>query len=477
LKQSLCIFTLSIAALLLLTSIPGWAQGTPSGNLRAGASMVDITPKPSDLRFPTDSIRDHLFARVIVVDDGKTCAVLAGLDLGVSQNDMIALAVPKIMAATGCPAESILISATHTHSPNTSGFGAGPQTAEFVADALEKAAKEAKAKLAPATVGYGRTNLDLNVNRDLYNSKLEWRQAPNLDGPSDKTLSVVEFIGADYVPIGIYVNYAMHPIDFYLSGVVSADFPGEASRALEAMFDNHTVAIFSQGTSGDQNPKLMEPFLSAYLSGGTLGPQTIGKPEPPIIPTAPGHDFNPMTAQNFQKPVPEENLAAYHKDIERTSATVTMMGTAIAENTLFLMRNTINPVNNARIWGGQEEFTCPGRDRMDTDNPIRENGLPPYKDGADVHLKVGLLRIGDINFTWVDGEVYTDIGLRLKAASPANKLIIVTLANGMANSGYIYSDDASYHLSFQVIGSRLKPGCAEGKIVGAALDLMHKSGE
>jgi hypothetical protein len=88
---------------------------------------------------------------------------------------------------------------------------------------------------------------------------------------------------------------------------------------------------------------------------------------------------------------------------------------------------------------------------------------------------VSLLRIGDIYFAGVNGEVYTNIGLRLKNAAPANKLVISTLTNGGANSGYIYSDDAYSHLSFQVIGSRLKPGCAENKIVNAALDLMGKS--
>ena len=66
------------------------------------------------------------------------------------------------------------------------------------------------------------------------------------DGPSDKTLAVVEFLGADNVPIGVYMNYAMHPINFYLSGVISADFPGEASRYVEELFDNRTVAVFSQ---------------------------------------------------------------------------------------------------------------------------------------------------------------------------------------------------------------------------------------
>jgi hypothetical protein len=33
------------------------------------------------------------------------------------------------------------------------------------------------------------------------------------------------------------------------------------------------------------------------------------------------------------------------------------------------------------------------------------------------------------------------------------------------------------HLTFQVIGSRLKPGCAEGRIVSTAIDLMRRSGQ
>ena len=103
--------------------------------------------------------------------------------------------------------------------------------------------------------------------------------------------------------------------------------------------------------------------------------------------------------------------------------------------------------------------------------------FPGYKEGVEVNLKVGLLRIGDTNFVRVNGEVYTNIGLKLKATAPASKVIVVTLANGAANSGYIYSDDAYSHLTFQVIGSRLQPGCAENKIVNTAIDLMHKSGE
>ena len=84
-------------------------------------------------------------------------------------------------------------------------------------------------------------------------------------------------------------------------------------------------------------------------------------------------------------------------------------------------------------------------------------------------------RIGDVNFASINGEVYSPIGMRLKAKAPANKTIVVTLANGRANSGYIYSDDVYSLLSFQVVGSRLQPGCAEEKIISNIVELERKS--
>ena len=40
-----------------------------------------------------------------------------------------------------------------------------------------------------------------------------------------------------------------------------------------------------------------------------------------------------------------------------------------------------------------------------------------------------------------------------------------------------FTPKTSDHLTFQVIGSRLKPGCAEGKIVATALKLMRLASE
>ena len=128
----------------------------------------------------------------------------------------------------------------------------------------------------------------------------------------------------------------------------------------------------------------------------------------------------------------------------------------------------------ASIAGAQETFECPGRDRLDREDPIREGALPPYADGAPVRIKVGVLRIGDVYLNSVNGEVYSDIAMHLKAQAPVARLMMVTLANGAANSGYIYSNEAGSHLTFQVIGSRLKPGCAEDKIIGTSLSLIER---
>ena len=54
---------------LFLTAGTAWPQTAKAGKLRAGAAKVDITPKEGELAISTDTIRDHLFVRAIVVDN------------------------------------------------------------------------------------------------------------------------------------------------------------------------------------------------------------------------------------------------------------------------------------------------------------------------------------------------------------------------------------------------------------------------
>ena len=70
-------------------------------------------------------------------------------------------------------------------------------------------------------------------------------------------------------------------------------------------------------------------------------------------------------------------------------------------------------------------------------------------------------------------------GLRKTAAQGRNYraqilagTMMATLTNGSARSGYI-PDDASFgKYTFEVVSSRLQPGCAESAIVNGILDLI-----
>lgn len=442
-------------SIIIFIACPAFAQT----GLKVGAAKVEITPKQSDLKNPTDIIRDHLYVRSIFMNDGTNSAVLIAVDAGgVHEIDSI---LKVSSAATGCPVENYIVTATHTHSGNTGGLFGGAPTAETIGDAIIASVNMAKSKIAPARVGYGTTQLDLNVNRDNFDEWQEWRQTANWDGVSDKTLTVMTFMGDDDVPIAVYMNYAMHPVNFFLSGVISSDFPGDATAYIEEMFDDKTVALFCQGASGDQNPKMA--YTSVFKDGeikGVLPPHNV--PATGEQPSFTGTDA-----------VPADQLEAHRKTVARKSDYVHMLGTMIGNSAVRVMLYDTKYEKEANIWAGQQKLICPGRERLDTKG--RENYNPGYKDGPDVTIGVGLLQIGDINLVTVSGEVYSEIGSRLKAESPATKTMLVTLVSGPRGPGYIYSDQASNHLTFQVISSRLQPGFAEKGIVSTALDLMDKA--
>jgi hypothetical protein len=86
-----------------------------------------------------------------------------------------------------------------------------------------------------------------------------------------------------------------------------------------------------------------------------------------------------------------------------------------------------------------------------------------------------LLRIGDITIGGVNAEVFNLIAQRLKRESPYTATMMATLTNGMARSGYIPNDTAYGMYTFEVLSSRLQPGCAETSIVNGILNLIAES--
>ena len=423
----------------------------------AGGAKVDITPSVSDLQRPSDIIRGKLYVRAIYASDGRNSTAIVSMDTHCHALDGV---IREIGAKAGVPAANVIISSTHTHSGGTAGIGRDniPTEAQIQA-AIVKAVCDAKAAARPARVGYGRRSLDLNVNRDNYNEFQEWEQGPNWSAPASKDLTVISFLGEDDVPIAVYMNYGMHPVNFFMSGVVSADFPGDACALIEKVFGEQTVAVFSQGASGDVNPAL------AYTDIFQETEQVKGVRRP--------HRATRGALDLSTKAVPEDQAAIHKAMVDRKDEYVRMLGNAGGFKALEIMLFDTQYEVDPTIRGAETVIAVPGRRRLDTTG--RENYDPGYEPADDVHIGVGLVRLGDIALVSVSGEIYTEIGLRLKHELPASKLMIVALADGPFESGYIYSDNAASHLTFQVIGSRLQPGHAEKEITEAAKRLIKEA--
>ena len=74
----------------------------------------------------------------------------------------------------------------------------------------------------------------INVNRTMIKPDTgRWGEGPNYEGPSDKTVAVVEFATPEGKPIAVYYNYAVHGVIAGQLDEVSGDIPGASSRYIE----------------------------------------------------------------------------------------------------------------------------------------------------------------------------------------------------------------------------------------------------
>ena len=447
---------LSLMGLASFTSSANAASA--SGNLRVGAAKVEsgaaTSPKYE---------HERLYIRAIVIDNGNTRGALIGIDMGNLSGGIWEAAAPKIAAELNSPVENIIISATHTHSAagrSPSGVTA-PPNAEQLSVSILDAVRQAKAKLQPARTGYGTGMSYLNVNRDAINPATHlWTQAPNLLAASDKTVAVLKFETATGQPIAAYVNYAMHPVNGYLSGLVSGDFAGAMSRYVEQAYDDKMIAVFTQGASGDQNPLYLRAATNVLAAKAGI----------PIT----GNELVREDVESNLRGTDFKQLTPDPKVVDRLARWIESQGAILGEEVIRVMTNTTRTSSEARIWGSQKVATCPGRDRTDKG---REGMMGTYKDGEPVNIRLGVVGIGDVALTTVNAEVYNLIAQRAKQQSPMANTMVVTIANGRSNSGYI-PDDASFsHNSFQVLGSRLKIGCAEAAIADGLTELVSQYGK
>ena len=440
-----------LAVIIAGNSFLSQGQNNKPAPVKAGAAKVDVTPSAAELPANYEGIHDRIYSRAIVIDNGISSAALITVDIGMMSDQIWTNLTKRAEKELGIPAKNVMLTATHTHSvPWIMGEG--------FEDKVFASVRLAKEKLQPARLSYGTGVSYININRNIIDPKTgKWWEGPNYDGPSDKTVAVVKFETLDGDPIAVYYNYAMHAVTVGQLDMVSGDAPGATSKYIEDSFDDKIVAVWSTGACGDQNPiyfqqtyDLREIRIKDYAKRG----EDISNSMPPGGKGLNKSDPTVIKLMNQQKQM------------------ILSMGQFLGEEVLHVMRSVDRSVTNAGIYGDQRVITCPGRKRT---NSGRAGYAGTYEDADSVKIRLGLLLIDDIAFAAVNGEVFNLIAQRLKKESPYARTMMLTVTNGVANSGYIPNDAAFGYYTFEVLSSRLKPGFAENGIVNGILDMMYEA--
>jgi len=367
------------------------------------------------------AVHDDLNVRAIVIDDGSAQAALIGCEvIGISSALWEKIA-DRLTQETKIPRDHIMLASVHTHAAPALGTYNEPaegdtarKRAEYVQkleDAILTAVQRAQANLRPAKVGFGVGKANVNTNRRARDPDGGWMLGNNPDGVSDKTVAVIKFETVSGEPLAIFSNYAVHGTVLGSGNMqISSDLPGATSRFVEKHYDDKVVSPWTSGAAGDQDP--------IYRVGT---------------------DFR--------------NVAA--------------LGRLLGEEVI-RVADTIATSTRARIRGAQRVVTCPGKRTVQSPGSNREYKI---EDADPVPIRLSLLVINDIAIAGVSGEVLTNIGLRLKRESPFNRTLLVTHCNG--SSGYIPDDAAYDQVSYEIITSRLKRGCAENAIVNGLVEMMN----
>jgi hypothetical protein len=250
-----------------------------AADLRAGIFRINITKDK-----PTGLINDPLYAKALVLDDGKTKAVIISMDIVYVEDEFLSKVRTRIQNELKIDGNNVMINASHNHWDNE-------QLAEDYLDRTVKAVKEASQNLVPVRAGAGSgTENRLTMNRRLIlkNGK-EWTirratpepeddQVKGIAEPFDPEIGILRIDKTDGKPMAVLFNFADHNYTGVPNRGATAGFPGFASKVIEENLGNGSLALFSQGCGGDVTPILYKDVNAPKqdeIQGTLLGLSTL----------------------------------------------------------------------------------------------------------------------------------------------------------------------------------------------------------
>ena len=448
----------------------------------AGASTANITPALGSgivgnfgIPPPANFVHDELHARSLVLDDGTTKLVFVVVDnVGVIR-EVFDEAKRLIFEETKIPAAQILISSDHTHSASSaSGLGnlrGGWNTGmplddyqRFLIRRIADGVRIALNNLEPARIGWGVGN----VPQHLFNRRWKMKNPvmnpfgqkdlvqmnpgignPELVEPAGPTDPQVSFISVQSLkgrPIGILANYSLHYVGGVPKDQISADYFAVFADRIQELLkadrqDPPFVGIMSNGTSGDVNninfrgpAEKHEPYAKMRIVANDVANEVLR-----VYQTIQYKEWVPLRAAqselNLKVRKPDPQMLAYAQKVLAKPETET-------------------PVH-----------------RLEKTYAERTLQMDKWPETIDVIMQT--FRIGDLGVAAIPFEVFTEIGLEIKARSPFKSSFTIELANG--SYGYLPSPDQHQLGGYETwLGTNKVEKEASRKIVTEILNLFNQ---
>ena len=424
--------------------------------LQAGVAVADITP-PVGYRMCgyfnerlSTGVLNPLHAKALVLRQGDTRAAMVFCDIIGLSADVSTRARQQVQQETGIPADNILLAGTHSHTgplyfdalrdhlhqKAVAKYGKDPceerdYSAELVAG-IVKAIKEADAKVRPVQAQAGVTQQQgLSFNRRFHMKDGTVRFNPGVlnpdivrvAGPIDPGVGMVFFRDADSKDaFASLVNFALH-LDTTGGTLYAADYPYFVEQSLREKLGKEFVLLFGTGTCGDINhidvttkdrlkPEVIGVTLGRTVAAGVAQSKAIDKPS--------------LAAKRAVVEVPMQRFTA--AEIEQARKDMDKIGTSDL--------SFLDQVKAYKI--------------MDVQT----------RGGSTIPLEVQAFRLSDeVAVVGLPGEVFVEIGLAIKKASPFPVTLVIELCQD--DVAYVPTRKAFAEGSYETVNSRIAPGGGE----------------
>ena len=452
--------------------LPG-ALGAAAAELEAGVAVVDITA-PVGYRMsgyfrerPSTGVHDPLQAKAIVLRQNDVSAALVFCDLIGMSAEVSSPARQRASASTGIPAGNILIAATHCHTgPLFFGSlrqhwhelamqrdGEDPhERVDYPAELTQKLVaviQQAHGNVQPValeTTEASQTGLSFNRRFHMKGGGPvrfnPGKRNPDIVRPAGPIDPEVGFLLArnavDRSALFSLSVFAMH-LDTVGGAEYAADYPYYLEETLRGALGEELVSAFGVGTCGDINhvdvshDRSQKGHEEARRIGTTLGETIVGALESLRAVESPSLCVRSATVDvPLQEYTPEE--LAHAREV---------MAKAETTSVPFLERVAACQVLKLHLRGA-----------------------------AQLPMEVQVFRLSrDVAIVGLPGEIFVELGLAIKRASPFSHTLVVELANDAP--AYIPTQKAFAEGSYETVNAIIQSGGGE-MLVEAAVRLLHE---